>query len=60
MAESLDSEQFRRVIDGRLYDLNDDSANEQRSLITVARPVIISANQAMIAGLKKQPKDILS
>jgi len=27
-------------------------------VLAVARPVIISANQAMIAALKKQPKDI--
>jgi hypothetical protein len=58
MAESLDPEQFRRVLDGHLYDLNDDSATEKQSLVAVARPVIISANKAMIAGLKKQPKDI--
>jgi restriction system protein len=58
MAESLDAEQFGRVLDGHLYDLNDDSAAEKKSLIAVARPVIISANEAMIAGLKKQPRDI--
>jgi restriction system protein len=58
MAESLDPEQFRRVLDGHLYDLNDDSPADKKSLIAVARPIIISANEAMIAGLKKQPRDI--
>jgi tetraacyldisaccharide-1-P 4'-kinase len=36
MAESLDPEQFRRALDGHLYDLNDDSAAEKKSLIAVA------------------------
>ena len=60
MAESLDPEQFRRVIDGHLYDLNDDSPSDKKSLIAVARPIIISANEAMIAGLKKQPRDVFN
>jgi hypothetical protein len=58
MAGSLDPEQFRRVLDGHLYDLNDDSPAAKKSLIAVARPVIISANEAMIAGLKRRPKDV--
>jgi hypothetical protein len=58
MAGSLDPEQFRRVLDGHLYDLSDDSPAAKRSLIAVARPVIISANEAMIAGLKRQPRDV--
>jgi hypothetical protein len=58
MAEFLDPVQFRRVLDGHLYDLNDDSPAEKKSLLAVARPVIISANEAIIAGLKKQPRDI--
>jgi HJR/Mrr/RecB family endonuclease len=58
MAGSLDPEQFRRVLDGHLYDLNDYSPAEKKSLIAVAKPVIISANEAMIAGLKRQPTDI--
>jgi HJR/Mrr/RecB family endonuclease len=58
MAQSLDPEQTRRVLDGNLYDLNDNSPAAKKNLITAARPVIISANEAMIAGLKKQPKDI--
>ena len=58
MARSLDPEQLRRVLDGHLYDLNDNSPAAKKNLIAVARPVIISANEAMIAGLKKQPRDI--
>jgi restriction system protein len=58
MAGSLDAEQFQRILDGHLYDLNDDSPAEKKNLIAVARPVIISANEAMIAGLKRQPRDV--
>jgi len=58
MARSLDPEQLRLVLDGHLYDLNDNSPAAKKNLIAVARPVIISANEAMIAGLKKQPRDI--
>ncbi|MFZ1006351.1 MAG: restriction endonuclease [Candidatus Sulfotelmatobacter sp.] len=58
MAESLDSKQLRRVLDGHLYDLNDDSPTDKKSLVAVVRPIIITANEAMIAALKKQPMDI--
>jgi restriction system protein len=58
MAQSLDPDQFRRVLEGHLYDLSDDSPAEKKSLIAVARPVIISANEAIIAGLKRQPRDV--
>jgi restriction system protein len=58
MARSLDPDQLRRVLDGHLYDLNDNSPAAKKNLIAIARPVIISANEAMIAGLQKQPRDI--
>jgi restriction system protein len=56
----MDPEQLRNVLAGHLYDLKDAGATEQRELITVAKPIIISANKAMIEGLKKQPKDIFN
>jgi restriction system protein len=59
MAQAMDPEQLRKVLEGHLYDLKDAGAEAQRELITVAKPIIISANDAMIAALKKQPKDVL-
>ena len=54
----MDPEQLREVLAGHLYDLNDVVPAAKRALITAAKPIIISANEAMIEGLKKQPKDI--
>jgi restriction system protein len=58
MARSMDQEQLRRVLDGHLYDLNDTDAAEKNQLIEIAKPVIVSANEAMIAELKRHPSDI--
>ena len=56
MAESMDAEQLRRVLAGHLYDLKDTSA--EKELISAAKPIIISANEAMIKALQKQPGDV--
>jgi restriction system protein len=56
MAGSMDPEQLRRVLAGHLYDLKDTSAG--KALISAAKPIIISANDAMIRALKKQPADV--
>lgn len=58
MARTMDPEHLRRVLAGHLYDLSDIAPAEKRDLITVAKPIIISANEAMIEALKKQPNDI--
>jgi hypothetical protein len=58
MARAMDPERLREVLAGHLYDLNDVAPAAKRELITAAKPIIISANEAMIEGLKKQPKDI--
>jgi HJR/Mrr/RecB family endonuclease len=54
----LTSEQLSRVLTGNLYDLKEQAPAEQQKLITVARPIIISANERMVAALKKHPDDV--
>lgn len=58
MARTMDKEQLRRVLEGHLYDLNDTNIVQQNQLIEIAKPIIVSANEAMIAELKKHPDDI--
>jgi restriction system protein len=58
MARSMDREQLRRVLDGHLYDLNDTTKADKNHLIEIAKPIIVSANEAMIAELKREPSDI--
>lgn len=58
MANSMSSEQLRRVLSGNLYDINDVPAGERRSLARAAKPVIISASEDIIRNLKKEPKDV--
>lgn len=60
LAAVLDEQQLRRVLDGDLYDLNDRDRAAKAELITAAKPVIISANEAMIAALRRNPKDIFN
>jgi len=58
LARSLSGERLGQVLNGHLYDIRDVSSREQQELIAVARPVIITANQAIIERLKKQPQDV--
>jgi len=58
MAHAMSPEQLRRVLAGHLYDLNDATPAVKRELVGVAKPIIISANEAMVAALKKQPRDV--
>jgi len=58
MARSMDPEQLRRVLNGHLYDIKDATPAERKELIAIARPMIVSANEAMIKALKKQPDDV--
>lgn len=58
MAKTMDKEHLKRVLQGHLYDLNDAAQVEKEGLINVAKPVIISANEAMIQALRSHPKDI--
>jgi restriction system protein len=52
----MDEEHLRRVLAGHLYDLEE--ATNKEGLITIAKPVIVSANAAMVEALKKHPKDV--
>jgi restriction system protein len=58
MAKTMDKEHLKRVLAGHLYDLDDATPAARGGLITAAKPVIISANEAMIEALKHHPKDI--
>jgi restriction system protein len=58
LAKSRSEEELRQLLAGQLYDLRQAAIVPGGKLLAVARPVIISANEAMIAALKKQPKDI--
>jgi len=58
MAKTMDKEHLKRVLAGHLYDLDDASPKERERIISIAKPVIVSANQAMVEALKKHPKDI--
>jgi restriction system protein len=58
MARSMDPQQLRRVLDGHLYDLNDEGNAQKKHIIEVATPVIVNANEAIVAELKKHPEDI--
>ena len=56
MARAMSPEQLRQVLAGHLYDLNDTPGKKE--LLGVAKPIIISANEAMVRSLKKQPRDV--
>jgi len=58
MAGSMDQVRLQRVLEGRLFDLDDEGTRTRDELVAIARPVIVSANEAMIEALKKQPGDI--
>lgn len=59
MARSMSGEQLKRVLAGDIYDVNDVYPDERRFVERTAKPLIISANDAMIERLKKEPKDVL-
>jgi HJR/Mrr/RecB family endonuclease len=58
MVRALSPAQLRQVLSGQLYDLND--IQEKRELVAAAKPIIISANEAMVRALKKRPEDIFT
>ncbi len=51
-------EGLRQVLNGKLYDIRDLSEARRRDLVTLAEPLIITANQSIIDNLRKHPKDI--
>lgn len=58
MARGMSPEQLRHVLSGQLFDINNVPSEGKREFVTAAKPIIISANEAIIDGLRKQPKDI--
>jgi len=57
-AGTLNNEQLLRILEGHLYDLEDSPSFTKSDIITIVKPTIISANQAMVDTLKKRPEDI--
>jgi restriction system protein len=58
LGRTLGDEQLLRVVDGHLYDIKDSPAISKAQMVSVVEPTIISANEAMVEALKKQPEDI--
>jgi restriction endonuclease Mrr len=58
MAGSMTVDQLTRTLAGNLFDLKDISLPERRQLISIAKPIIVTANEAMVERLKKAPGDI--
>jgi HJR/Mrr/RecB family endonuclease len=58
MAGSMTVDQVSRTLAGNLFDIKDLSLPERRELISVAKPIIVTANQAMVERLKRTPNDI--
>jgi HJR/Mrr/RecB family endonuclease len=58
LARTLSDEQLLRTLEGHLYDLKDSSSFTKAEIITIVKPTIISANQAMVDALRKRPEDI--
>ncbi len=54
----MSSEDLRKVLSGEAYRLQNDASHSR--LVAAAKPLIISANEAIIQNLKKNPKDIFS
>jgi restriction system protein len=58
LARTLGDEQLLRIVDGHLYDIEDSATVSKAAMVSVVEPTIISANEAMVEALKKQPEDI--
>jgi restriction system protein len=58
MAASMSVDQLSRSLAGNLFDIRDISLQERRQLIAIAKPIIVTANQAMVERLKKAPDDV--
>jgi len=54
----MDPQQLQRVLEGHLYDLDDAGETNKNRIISIAQPVVVSANEAMVRALKRNPKDV--
>lgn len=50
MAASMTVDQLSRSLAGNLFDIGDISLQERRQLIAIAKPIIVTANQAMVGS----------
>jgi restriction system protein len=58
LAKSRSEEELRQLLADHLYELSKATLATEGKLIAVARTTIVSANEAMISALKKQPQDV--
>jgi restriction system protein len=56
LLESGRLEDFERMLQGNLYDLSERASQDQ--IVTVVKPTIVMANEAILHQLKKQPQAI--
>jgi hypothetical protein len=56
LLESGRREDFERLLQGNLYDLSERASQDQ--IVTVVKPTIVMANEAILHQLKKQPQAI--
>jgi hypothetical protein len=57
-AHSMSAERLRSFLAGKIFEISDIASTDRRELIAGAKPLIIAANQAIIARLRKQPTDV--
>jgi restriction system protein len=58
LSRTLTDDQLLNIVRGEIYDLKNVPITNESKIITVVQPVIISANEAILEALKKQPQDI--
>ncbi len=60
LADKLKPAELHRLIGGQIYGASEFPSVSKTDLITVVQPTIVSAREAMIAALKKQPQDVMN
>jgi|CXWL01.1.fsa_nt_gi hypothetical protein len=60
LVHTTDPNEIARLLAGNFYDLSDISKAPSSEIISVARPAIISASEALVRDLKKRPEDLLT
>ncbi|MGB6134301.1 MAG: restriction endonuclease [Acidobacteriaceae bacterium] len=58
MAQSMSSDQLRRVLSGKIYDADEALEQDGRRIASSAKPLVINASQEIAKRLKQEPKDI--
>lgn len=60
LVHSKDPNEIARLLAGNFYNLSDISNAPSSEIISVARPAIISASEALVRDLQKRPEDLLT